>query len=142
MHKRNFINDKNISYYASRVDKFKFSNKIKKKWTKNFLIKVDKLWLSGWTNKTKKLNNEWQPCLKRTRYKKTQKRRYRVLYIVWLIYWCLIKFDVCTSLWLTNKFSLLSVIMKKRPLVCQFASPLDVDIHNTPQVRQQQQGIA
>lgn len=24
--------------------------------------------------------------------------------------------------------------MKKRPLVCQFASPLDVDIHNTPQV--------
>ncbi|CRK93053.1 CLUMA_CG006597, isoform A [Clunio marinus] len=24
-------------------------------------------------------------------------------------------------------------IMKKRPLVCQFASPLDVDIHNTPQ---------
>lgn len=35
-----------------------------------------------------------------------------------------------------NLLFLFAVIMKKRPLVCQFASPLDVDIHNTPQVCQ------
>lgn len=27
-----------------------------------------------------------------------------------------------------------TVIMKRKTLVCQFASPLDVDVHNTPQV--------
>lgn len=72
--------------------------------------------------------------LRRTRYKKTQKRRFRVLE------------QRCTELLLicarrlSNKvttiffYFLQAVIMKKRPLVCQFASPLDVDIHNTPQV--------
>lgn len=40
---------------------------------------------------------------------------------------------VCTrSVW--QPFSLISVILRKRMMVCQFASPLDVDIHSKPEV--------
>lgn len=68
--------------------------------------------------------------LRRTRYKKTQKRRLRVKlhhHLTHLQQFILIKFPLHFSLPYL-------VILKKRPLVCQFASPLDVDIHNTPQV--------
>lgn len=65
--------------------------------------------------------------VRRTRYKKTQKRRFRVLI---RNFRDLVDSNIKFSSFLSPQ----AVIMKKRPLVCQFASPLDVDIHNTPQV--------
>lgn len=84
--------------------------------------------------------------MRRTRYKKTQKRRFRVIYNVKratksaCLSPCrhahLLKIDFSVKLIINSSLYFVShiVILKKRPSVCQFASPLDVDLHNTPQV--------
>ena len=63
--------------------------------------------------------------VRRTRYKKTQKRRFRVKKF---------PFKILPNNYFSSFYSFWIVILKKRPFVCQFASPLDVDIHNTPKV--------
>lgn len=60
--------------------------------------------------------------------------RITVAYISWLFFVVIIKKSVGYFLFCFAKIQMFAVITKKNALVCQFASPLDVDTHNKPEV--------